>query len=338
MSLVAVPQDVLLELVEELDLVDLSNFLSVCRATRELQWAKSLWRHALVRMRDVERLPLPLPNVKQHDSMSRKELQDAAQRAVRLKKNLNSDKPMPVKIRTLSFDPQWHPIATRVCLPGSDIFVTHHIGFLSCWNIVTLNRVAHLGITGLRVMKDPKIEQDGRALFGAVIGNDQFAAIYIDYQEDPDQVSISYLTSPRTNTVDLNAEDRTFFVNSDTIGFCTSASTVYWSMDETAEVRVGPPFMPDAPRWPCCLLLGKNIYTRYPSSNIGSAHVKRHIFPPVTSLEDPTMWELCVPHPLNDEVQAPYYGVYAVELYAGGSLEFTAGRNPGTHPYYVKLT
>ncbi|KAJ7160423.1 hypothetical protein C8R46DRAFT_1108034 [Mycena filopes] len=100
MSLAEAPQDVLLEVVKRLDLVDLFNFLSVCRAIRELQWQKSLWLHALVRMREVEMQPIPLSNVKQLDSMSRQELQDAARRAFRLKKNLNSDKPVGYSSRS----------------------------------------------------------------------------------------------------------------------------------------------------------------------------------------------------------------------------------------------
>ncbi|KAJ7160435.1 hypothetical protein C8R46DRAFT_369560 [Mycena filopes] len=324
MSLAEAPQDVLLEVVKSLDLIDLFKFLSVCRALRALQCQKSLWLHALVRLREVEMQPLPLLNAKQLDSMSRQDLQDAARRAVRLKRNLNSDKPTPVEIHALSVESR----AFCACLPGSNLVVTHCPGFMSCWDVLTSNRVARLEIVGLDVIDNLRIEEDGRVLFGAVIGTDQFAAIYIDYQ-DPDQVSVSYVTSPRT-AVGLRRGPG-FFMNSDVMGICTFASTAYWSMKKNSEVQIGPGIVPDWELFETpsgrCLLVEQQIYILY-QTVVGplGVYIERYSFPPTTPPGQPARRTLSVPYPFAEErlrdatnrllgsthLQLPEFGVSAV--------------------------
>ncbi|KAJ7160418.1 hypothetical protein C8R46DRAFT_1286230 [Mycena filopes] len=352
MSLAAAPQDVLLEVVKRLDLIGLFNILSVCRTFRELQWQKSLWLHALVRLREVEMQPLPLSNVKQLDSMSRQELQDVARRAVRLKKNLNSDKPTPVKTRTLSVEA--YTGTSGICLlTGSNLLVTHSEGSVSCWDILTSRRVAHLEVVALRIMDEPWVEQDGKALFGARLQANQFAAVCIDYQ-DRGQISISHVASPPTDALSSHGRSG-FFLNSDVMGFCTSASTIYWSMEKASEVRTGTTILPAVMRLSIflpnsatlidvilqidsppgrCLVLGSNIYILHHNVGTPEVRIERHPFPGAaeelvlaTPSDQPKTWTPSVPYPFSDEcladavstvfhptqVQVPGYGVYALE-------------------------
>ncbi|KAJ7160427.1 hypothetical protein C8R46DRAFT_1354110 [Mycena filopes] len=327
MSVAEAPQDVLLEVFKQLDLVDLFSFLSVCRAVRDLQWQKSLWLHALVRIREVEMHPLPLSPATKLDSMSCKELQNVAQRAHRLTKNLKSDKPMPITTRTLAIE----TYASCVCLPGSNLLVTHSDGFVSCWDILTSRRVAHLQVATLRIMDKPRIHPDGRALFGARLQIDQFAAVYIDYR-DLDRVSISHVTSPPTDALHWHGHSG-FFMDSSTMGFCTSASTVSWSVENAGEVKIGTKIVPEMIEPPPgrCLLLGQNIYMLYQAGGKREVHIERHDFSRTadelaTASRQRKSWALSVPYPFADErigdatslffhpphVQVPEYGVYAV--------------------------
>ncbi|KAJ7022558.1 hypothetical protein C8F04DRAFT_235918 [Mycena alexandri] len=132
MSLAEVPQDVLLELVKQFDVADLLSFLSVCHGIRELQLQKSLWLHALVRIRDVEMHPLPLPSVEPLDTLSLEQLQHAARQANRLMKNFKSDSPSPARIHTLSVE---HTHLSSI--QGTNLIVTYALGAVSCWDIIT---------------------------------------------------------------------------------------------------------------------------------------------------------------------------------------------------------
>ncbi|KAF7328338.1 hypothetical protein MVEN_02549300 [Mycena venus] len=127
LSVAEFPQDVLLELFKHLDVVDLINFLSICRVIRELQYERTLWIHALVRLKQVEMQPLPLPLGKTLDTLSLHELQDTVRRANRLANNLKSDHPQPARICPLSVEPG----ARIFCIPGANVIVTHITGSVS---------------------------------------------------------------------------------------------------------------------------------------------------------------------------------------------------------------
>ncbi|KAJ7160378.1 hypothetical protein C8R46DRAFT_1354070 [Mycena filopes] len=356
MSFAEAPQDVLLEVIKQLDVVDLFNLLSVCRTIRELQWQKTLWLDALARIREVEMHPLPLAPAMQLDSMSREELQAVAHRAHRLTQNLTSDKPVPVKTHTLLvpwyFSPELH--TSCVCLPGSNLLVTYSDGSVSCWDVLTARRVAHLEVVALRIIDKPRIEQNGKALFGARLHADQLAVVYVDYQ-DRGQVSISHVTSPPTNALRWHGRNE-LFVNSDVMGFCTSASTVYWSMEKASAVRTGtaviPAMIDSLPSLPGpCLVHGSNIYILYRAGETLKVRIERHPFPRTadelvlaTPSDPPKIWTPSVPYPFTAErlgkiiavlqllhptqVQVPEYGVYAV---AGSIYEWGDSRTSVVH-------
>ncbi|KAJ7700981.1 hypothetical protein B0H16DRAFT_1826349 [Mycena metata] len=90
-SILEFPEDTLLDLTKHLDAADLIRLLSTCRAIRKAQLRKSLWIDALIRIRDAERQPHPLSNVKDLSTLSLHQLQHAAHQANRRMKNWRSD-------------------------------------------------------------------------------------------------------------------------------------------------------------------------------------------------------------------------------------------------------
>ncbi|KAJ7820281.1 hypothetical protein B0H13DRAFT_2130484 [Mycena leptocephala] len=127
MSLQELPLDVLLELVKLLCVGDLISFLSTCRVTRKLEFHRTLWLDALVRIQEVEMQPVALPNGQALDSLAK---------ANRLMNNFKSDNPRPVRIRSL--EPK------IFCIPGTNLAVSHVLGSVSCWDILASKRVACL--------------------------------------------------------------------------------------------------------------------------------------------------------------------------------------------------
>jgi hypothetical protein len=142
------PPDVLLELAKQLDVADNhgarsaeTDFYQICRVIRELQSEKTLWLDALIRIREVEMNPLPLPTGDALDALSLSELQNVVRRVDRLMKNLKSEKPRPIRIDDFSIE-RW----TRIfCIPGANLTVAYtKYGNVSCWDTLTSQRVAHL--------------------------------------------------------------------------------------------------------------------------------------------------------------------------------------------------
>ncbi|KAJ7028396.1 hypothetical protein C8F04DRAFT_1265931 [Mycena alexandri] len=136
------PQDVLLELANKLDVGDLVNFLSTCRVIREIQFQTILWLNALAQIR-------------------------AARQTARLLKNFKLESSRPSLIR--SFFVEHH--LEILCIPGNSLVVTSTRGSVSCWDIATSQREAHLELADLHVRtKAPCMEIEGKALIGAFIG------------------------------------------------------------------------------------------------------------------------------------------------------------------------
>ncbi|KAJ7726128.1 hypothetical protein B0H16DRAFT_1780760 [Mycena metata] len=146
-SILELPEDILLELAKELDVVDLVSFLSTCRVIRKVKLHKSLWLDALVRIQEVERQPHPLSNTQNLSTLSLQQLQHTAQQINRLMKNWRSDNPRPTRIGQLSVEPNYG----FFCLTGTPFIVTHADaeGSMSCWDIRDAKRVAHLELPGL---------------------------------------------------------------------------------------------------------------------------------------------------------------------------------------------
>ncbi|KAJ7766043.1 hypothetical protein B0H16DRAFT_1522863 [Mycena metata] len=327
MSLTEIPQDVLLELVKEFDVADLLRFLSVCHSICELQLQRSLWLHALVRIRDLQMQPLPLSNAEPLDTLSLEQLQHAARQANRLMRNFKSDSPSPVRIQTLSTG---HTHLS--CIQGTHLVVTYSLGTVNCWDIITSHRVAHLEIPDLQIVSDkPCLEIKGRALFGACIGTQHFAAICVEYH-DRIQISISHVISPPTSSFLRRAG---FFINSRFMGCCTSSSTVYWSMREDSEVETGAMTLSDPADSPPgrCLLFGENIYSFHQGVRVAEGILQSRAFSPAgldeglapnresKSLTLPVPYPLTQEHTLGNvrnilyhptEIQVPDYGIFAV--------------------------
>jgi hypothetical protein len=94
-----------------------TDFYQICRVIRELQSEKTLWLDALIRIREVEMNPLPLPTGDALDALSLSELQNVVRRVDRLMKNLKSEKPRPIRIDDFSIE-RW----TRIfCIPGANL-------------------------------------------------------------------------------------------------------------------------------------------------------------------------------------------------------------------------
>jgi hypothetical protein len=100
------------------------------------------------------------------EELSLSMLQNTVRRANRLRNNLLSDRPRPVRTHTLSVE-----VGSRIfCIPGTNLVVTDSTGSLSCWDILMSQRVAHLEISDLRLQTGPCMELGEIALFGASIG------------------------------------------------------------------------------------------------------------------------------------------------------------------------
>ncbi|KAJ7022582.1 hypothetical protein C8F04DRAFT_1310705 [Mycena alexandri] len=236
-SFVELPQDVLLELLKHLDVEDLINFLSLCRVIRELQLQKSLWLYALVRVREVQMQPLPLPAAASLDTLSLQELLDTlslqklqhtALQVNQIMKNLKSENPRPVRIRTLSVERE----RRLFCIPAANLAVTHGLGIVDCWDLLTCQRVAHMEIRMfLYIVTWPCLEEEGKAIFGAAIGwgtPEHLVAICIDYR-DRANLSISHLISPAVQgEYSYNIH---FFITTQVVGFVARSSIVSWRMD-----------------------------------------------------------------------------------------------------------
>ncbi|KAJ6526671.1 hypothetical protein B0H19DRAFT_1275522 [Mycena capillaripes] len=264
MSLAEVPQDVLLELAKELNVGDLFSFLSICRTTRELRFQRSLWLDALIRLRELEKQPLPFQNGEALNTLSLPELQNIVHQIQRLMNNLSSAEPRPARIRTLSL-----PASSRIfCIPGANLAVSHTRGHLSCWDVLTGHRVAHLGIPELRVGTEaPYIDTRGRALIGAYLGLPgrrpnvtNLMAIWIDFR-DRAHVYISHTISPPLNDTDQLRSG--FFINSEVMGFCTTSHILSWPMtaDRVVRTRLKPPPLDvRGMRVVSCLPFGQSLY------------------------------------------------------------------------------
>jgi hypothetical protein len=185
MKVEELPQDVLLEIVQRLNLRDLLAFLSVyfnscgrptilyisqvlqtCHVICKLRFQRSLWLEALIRLKEIEYQPLPLSTADPLETLSLPELQSVARRADRLKKNWQSNTPRLVYMRSFSVPSQ----ARIMLIPGAHLAVAYASGIISCWDILSSQRVAHLAIPDLEVRAEALcMDINGKALIGACI-------------------------------------------------------------------------------------------------------------------------------------------------------------------------
>lgn len=108
--------------------------------------------------------PLPFP-IEEINTSSLSELQNKVRRIDRIMKNFRSDTPRRVWTRTLSGT--GYIIA---CMPGTNLILSYNGRDLTCWDILTCLRVAHLEVSELNLMTEACVEVAGKALFGARIG------------------------------------------------------------------------------------------------------------------------------------------------------------------------
>ncbi|KAJ7022583.1 hypothetical protein C8F04DRAFT_236525 [Mycena alexandri] len=295
------PQDVLLELANKLDVGDLVNFLSTCRVIREIQFQRILWLNALARIRAVELQPLPVSNLQE---LTLAQLQRAARQTARLLKNFKSESPRPSHIRSFSVEHD----REMLFIPGTSLVVTSTRGSVSCWNITTAQRVAHLELVDLHVRtKAPCMEIEGKALIGASIGRSFLSTrnlvfICVDFR-DRASISISHTLSRATNNDYLFRSH--LFLNSRVLGFCTKTSIVSWGLDPDGELNVKaqddccPPSSPT----PACLLFGERLYMLHKGGSLERVAIYSVPFLPAADhqtdahLEPPISTVLPLPYP-----------------------------------------
>ncbi|KAJ7822759.1 hypothetical protein B0H13DRAFT_1919981 [Mycena leptocephala] len=325
LSIALVPEDILLEFAKQLDIADLLSFLSVCRTIRTLRFQRALWLDALIRIREVQMQPLPLLTAEALDALSLLELQNVVQQAHRLMENLQSGTPLPVRIRTFSVDtgPQYSAFPEPIS---------------SCWDIFTSHRVAHLEIPRFKfVRKNVK----------------NFGVICIDFH-DRAHIAISHVISPPTNNTDDPFGRRSFFINAQVIGSCTTSDIVFWSLDSNVTARIEPPHVANSVvRSFTCLLFGWTLYV-LPLPPLASQTTIQMIPLPSASDHHPTGSDarpttLTIPLPIGSSprelrtrhgttgfggtlyvprVFVPHYGIFAV---TGRSFTFGQSLTPTMH-------
>ncbi|KAJ7837981.1 hypothetical protein B0H14DRAFT_3141240, partial [Mycena olivaceomarginata] len=194
MKVEELPQDVLLELAQRLNVRDLLAFLSTCHVIRQLRFQRSLWLGALIRLKEIELQPLPLSTATPLETLSLLELQSVARRADRLKRNWQSNNPRLVHLRRFSLPSQ----ARIVFVPGAHLAVAYNWDIISCWDILSSQRVAHLEIPGLDrlVVREEAFCMDinGKVLIGACVGQrpSNLVVVCIDFR-DRAHISISHV-------------------------------------------------------------------------------------------------------------------------------------------------
>jgi hypothetical protein len=268
MKVEELPQDVLLELAQRLNVRDLLAFLSVhfnwvgnrrhisqvlqtCHVIRQLRFQRSLWLGALIRLKEIELQPLPLSTATPLETLSLLELQSVARRADRLKRNWQSNNPRLVHLRRLSL-----PDRTRIVfVPGAHLAVAYALGIISCWDILSSQRVAHLEIPDLVVRAEALcMDINGQVLIGASIEyvpqcryckyslteapyswlSRNLAAICIDFR-DRAHISISHVVS--LATIDTYTNPTGFFIDPRGTGFVDGAKLIFWCMDPDVAVQ-----------------------------------------------------------------------------------------------------
>ncbi|KAJ7738304.1 hypothetical protein B0H16DRAFT_1465756 [Mycena metata] len=340
MSLTEFPQDLLLEVANQLDIGDLVNFLSLCRVIRELQLHRILWLNALARIKTVELQPLPVSNLQE---LSLAQLQRTARQTARLLTNFKSESPRPTHIRSFSIEPDQE----MMCIPGTSLLVTSNIGIVSCWDITTAQRVAHLELADLRLqIKASCVEPEGKVLIPGRIGRSflsmrNLTVVCVDFR-DRASITISHTIS-RATTKELDYFPHShFFLDSRVLGFCTKTSIISWGLDSDGEINVKaqenccPPSTPT----PRCLLFGKRLYMLHKGASLERVAIYSVPFWPAIdrqtnaiddALEPPISTVLPLPYPPfpdleqlliaqgfssrsyhSDHVSVPEFGIFAV--------------------------
>ncbi|KAF7349452.1 hypothetical protein MSAN_01735200 [Mycena sanguinolenta] len=325
LTILQLPQDVLLELAKHLNVGDLLSFLSTCRAIRELRLERSLWLETLIRIREVELQPLPLSTAETLDTLSRDELQKVVHRAHGLKNNWESEKPRIIGMHSLSVTSQ----SEIFCIPGAHIVVTHGWGSMSCWDILTSQRVGDLEFPELIVHAEAlSMEMNGKSLIGAcfqlhgLIKN--LVVICVDFR-DRAHISMSYVVSPAAK--DTLQFPSGFFIDPQIMGFLADSKLVTWRLDADAAIQTTP--YHGVLTGAQCLPIGRSIYalSRGSARSEGKLQVIPH---PATDRQStvisvsPSPCEIYesikVPYPAHwrtwtlwdPYVFAPQYGIFAV--------------------------
>ncbi|KAJ7816399.1 hypothetical protein B0H13DRAFT_2380422 [Mycena leptocephala] len=265
--------------------------------------------------------------------------------------NLQSGTPLPVRIRTFSVDAG----APILCIPGANLVVSYIWGGgVSCWDIFTSHRVAHLEIPEVLIHTEVCVEIMGKALIGTTRMNvKNFGVICIDFH-DRAHIAISHVISPPTNNTDDPFGRRSFFINAQVIGSCTTSDIICWSLDSNVTARIEPPHVANSVmRSFTCLAFGWTLYI-LPVPPLASQTKIQAIPLPSASDHHPTgsdtrQTTLTIPYPIGSSppelrarhgttgfggtpyaprVFVPHYGIFAV---TGGSFTFGQSPTPAMH-------
>ncbi|KAJ7605690.1 hypothetical protein DFH06DRAFT_1252553 [Mycena polygramma] len=278
-SLAQLPQDVLLEIANQLDVADVLNLLAICRPLRELQFERGLWLDALKRIITIQMQPVPCDDP---ESLTLAQLQDVVHRACRLMRNLLSEAPRLVSTRVVSI--------TRMdrifCIPGQNIVVAYSMGSVDCWDTLTSKRVTSLRNPDLVIRSEaPCMDTPGVALIAASIGINvhNLVAIRIDFRERA-HIGISYVASPgMTHTYTLRGR---FFITPEVLGVCTHFHTFSWSMKagDPIQTTAQEIHRPAGAVRPLCVAVGNSVYAFHGGSDIADVTIQRLPLPLTPSL------------------------------------------------------
>ncbi|KAJ7491397.1 hypothetical protein B0H11DRAFT_1008229 [Mycena galericulata] len=190
MPLQDLPLDIILKITEDQDLPDSLHLLSTCTAFKPIFLSSYFWIASLRRFEQIHRRPLPCSPGTDILSLPLATLRRLAVHAYKLKKNWESEAPVPVSVH--SFEIFDVPTAFSP-IHGTPMIVTISRDRLACLDAVSGECIGSLDHTGNWVHSDVPFLRPGVFSIGMAypsVDRIKLAIVSIDYG-DPSAVNVS---------------------------------------------------------------------------------------------------------------------------------------------------
>ncbi|KAJ7792201.1 hypothetical protein B0H13DRAFT_775133 [Mycena leptocephala] len=134
LSLVDIPLDVLMEISREVDLPDSLHLTATCTTFTPLLLSRYFWIAALNRLENFHRRPPPCPPGTDIPSLPLGALKELTINAYKLRKNLSSESPRPVSVKTIKLEDS---VTNIIPIPGTRLIITASSSRLACWDTIS---------------------------------------------------------------------------------------------------------------------------------------------------------------------------------------------------------